>query len=225
MAQKNKKQWIYLLLFVANFFRFSFCLFFSPFYSPTLLANMWPIYVLIFWATCFAAASPLESIYRHPKWVPNNGNSRHIPNRYIVELDDEYSGSISQFLDGDEWSVNHQYNASSIFRGFSLHLKQQDSTGKQVHAAYAGAAVSKLQRMMDQPAVKHVFPVVEIPRPVVFDNSVTRAAQAEVDISPDVIGKLPFTHALTQVDRVHRELGLTGRDLLIGIVDTGKSNF
>lgn len=186
---------------------------------------MWPIYVLIFWATCFAAASPLESIYRHPKWVPNNGNSRHIPNRYIVELDDEYSGSISQFLDGDEWSVNHQYNASSIFRGFSLHLKQQDSTGKQVHAAYAGAAVSKLQRMMDQPAVKHVFPVVEIPRPVVFDNSVTRAAQAEVDISPDVIGKLPFTHALTQVDRVHRELGLTGRDLLIGIVDTGKSNF
>ncbi|CDH52138.1 subtilisin-like protease [Lichtheimia corymbifera JMRC:FSU:9682] len=164
----------------------------------------------------------------HPKWVSfANNNNRQLPGRYIIEFSDDYVGTTEQFLDEVErehqsfrWTMAHDYHSNrhpdSIFRGISIHMEEQPGIRAANTATMSEHQV--MRHVMEKHLVKRVFPVFEVPRPKLHRHNIIRA-QA-LDISPEVSG-LPFSHAMTQVNRVHSELGLDGEGVLVGIIDTG----
>ncbi|ORY97251.1 peptidase S8/S53 domain-containing protein [Syncephalastrum racemosum] len=158
----------------------------------------------------------------HPKFVPSpHGNP--LAGRYIVEFSESYRGSPNQFLNdldrNYDWSVANELT-SDIFRGVSLHLQHNAS---RVHAATSDSKSGLLQamhQMMDKEHVKRVFPVVEVPRPKTLFNSVSFLSDV-LHLPDDASMRLPFAHQMTQVDRVQNELGLKGKGITVGIIDTG----
>ncbi|KAI9313684.1 peptidase S8/S53 domain-containing protein [Dichotomocladium elegans] len=173
----------------------------------------------------------------HPKWMPST-TGKQLAGRYIIEFDDAFRGSPTDFIKEVQrnhaqfkWTVTHDLDASksSIFRGTSIQLKhhhqQQESRLGSNNAAGSGQhprmmTESQVMRtVMDEYAIKRVYPVVEVPRPSVRHQNVLQTQQGNI-LSPEVSG-LPFSHAMTQVDRVRQELGLTGKGVVVGIIDTG----
>lgn len=169
-----------------------------------------------------------SSALKHPKWVAPPLGSRPLAGRYIIEFSDDYDGSSTQFLNELEqehssfgWTMAHDYDASPIFRGFSvkleandMHLHAANSTGEPVLTTEDQV----LYRVMDTQYIKRVFPVTEVPRPKLQQHD--KIKMQDLDISPRV-NNLPFSHEMAQIDRVHQELGLKGKDVLVGIIDTG----
>ena len=197
--------------------------------KPTAIGQKAFFWLSMLMGSMLVAAGSANDI-DHPKWVSiANNSNRQIPGRYIIEFNDDYMGSTEQFMNEIElehqsfrWTMAHDYHSNqrlssdSIFRGISIHLEEQSD----IHAADT-AIMSEHQVMrhvMEKHLVKHVYPVFEVPRPKLHRHNILRA-QA-LDISPDVSG-LPFSHAMTQVNRVHSELGLDGEGVLVGIIDTG----
>ncbi|KAI8144495.1 peptidase S8/S53 domain-containing protein [Fennellomyces sp. T-0311] len=166
----------------------------------------------------------VKAISLHPKWAAAASDSQTLPGRYIIEFDESYDESPAQFVEEVErehnhikWKVEHNYDTASIFRGISVQLEESD-----IHAAQTSKQILSehqvIHHVMDKHHVKRVFPVVEIRRPAIQYLDVIDAQ--ELDVSPGVVG-LPFSHKLTQVDRVHSELGITGEGIKVGIIDTG----
>ncbi|ORY97939.1 peptidase S8/S53 domain-containing protein [Syncephalastrum racemosum] len=65
-----------------------------------------------------------------------------------------------------------------------------------------------LHQLLANPAVRRIYPVYEVARPQWFKES-------------DSGRRLPFEDSLSQISRVHQELGLTGTGMTIGILDSG----
>ncbi|KAI8377474.1 peptidase S8/S53 domain-containing protein [Radiomyces spectabilis] len=165
----------------------------------------------------------------HPKYKPCTFG-RAIAGRYIVEFDDTFSGTSRQFLSDFEQGMQRQRPSfksqqlrcnitqeytSNVFRGVSLRLSANQQQQLNVSSAQS-SETEWLKYMLEQHYVKRVFPVVEVPRPEAV--YATRAA------FPGIFGRiddLPFSHGMTQVNRVHRELGLYGKGVVVGIIDSG----
>ncbi|KAI9495421.1 peptidase S8/S53 domain-containing protein [Zychaea mexicana] len=157
-------------------------------------------------------------------------NNKALSGRYIIEFDENYQGTATRFVqelehehDHIRWKVAHDYDTESIFRGISVELKQNNN----LHAAANGNATSNtllpsehqvIHHVIEKQHVKRVFPVVEIQRPTIQHYS--QIDPEDLFISSDVVG-LPFSHNMTQVDRVHTELGFYGDGITVGIIDTG----
>ncbi|KAI7860448.1 peptidase S8/S53 domain-containing protein [Circinella umbellata] len=178
-----------------------------------------------------ATSSILE---HHPKWASIAASQTNIHNvlsgRYIIEFDEAYQGTSARFVqeledDNDriKWKVAHDYDTESIFRGISVQLEHNnfyvasDNNDRQHDQLLAEHRV--IHRVMEKHHVKRVYPVVEIQRPIVEQYS-TADPDTGLELAPDV-KDLPFSHSLTQVDRVHTELGLLGDGITVGVIDTG----
>lgn len=136
-------------------------------------------------------------------------------------------------------SIAHDYNSDpSIFRGISISLQQ---LGKQsqlikrdendIHMQALENTV--LRKILQQNRVKHIYPVVEIQRPKV-ENLITHNIKAydfddDNNVAPTIpqllLDKngpsLPFSHTMTQVDKVASDLKLKGKGVVVGIIDSG----
>ncbi|KAK4518139.1 S-adenosylmethionine transporter [Mucor velutinosus] len=187
----------------------------------------------------------LASIMANPKFKPNTlGNV--IPGRFIIEFEQDYRGSSLEFVNDIESEIDisprikmniaQDYSSSpSLFRGVSISIDQPSSTlqkrseqEQELHMQSIHNTV--LRKILEQNRVKHIYPVTEIPRPNVQQMSPTIDAYAIDQDSQIIPGAptlelpdnglpLPFSHAMTQVDKVHDKY--KGNGVLVGIIDSG----
>lgn len=168
-----------------------------------------------------------------------------ISGRYIIEFDESYQGSSSEFISYVQsklgptinshikMTIAHDFDTSpSIFRGVSIalyddYLSLFTKRDMQQEPHIQAMEKTVLQKLLQEHHVKHIYPVIEIPRPkvdVVMPFNVLAADSShsipKLDI-PDDGPQLPFTHSMTQVDQVHTKLGLKGKGILVGIIDSG----
>lgn len=187
----------------------------------------------------------LDSILSNPKFKPNAlGNV--IPGRFIIEFEQDFRGSSLEFVNDIESEINinprvkmniaQDYSSSpSLFRGVSISLDQANPqlikrTDQEEELHMQSIENTVLRKILEQNRVKHIYPVTEIPRPNVQNMSPNLEAYA-IDQDSRVIPKapklelpnngipLPFTHVMTQVDKVHDRF--KGNGVLVGIIDSG----
>ncbi|GAA5799540.1 hypothetical protein HPULCUR_004956 [Helicostylum pulchrum] len=136
-------------------------------------------------------------------------------------------------------SIAHDYDSDpSIFRGISISLQQLEDQSQlnkrnenDIHIQALENTV--LRKILQQNRVKHIYPVVEIQRPKV-ENLITHNIKAyDFDDSNNVMPtipqllldkngpSLPFSHTMTQVDKVVSDLKLKGKGVVVGIIDSG----
>ncbi|KAL7747576.1 hypothetical protein RI367_007017 [Sorochytrium milnesiophthora] len=153
-------------------------------------------------------------IKRVPASLP--ANQRHIgvaPKRYIVELDatpvlvkgsstspQTIAAQQSQFraaAQADNVHFEEHRSFSDLFNGLSVKVDSD-------------ADVAKLAAL---PGVKAVYPVLTYRKP------------PHVSLMPHghnaIVPKLRFAHNMTNINKVHADLGLKGKGIKIGIIDTG----
>ncbi len=92
-------------------------------------------------------------------------------------------------------------------RANGLELKEKRAFEELWNGLVVEATPSEVAKLRALPGVKAVWPVVEVPIPQVFPGEST----------PELFTAI----TQTQVDLVQRELGLTGRGVRVGIIDTG----
>lgn len=153
----------------------------------------------------------------------------------IIQTDPSTSSRIKM-------SIAHDFNTdSAIFRGISIALtevddaqfnKRQTKEEKNIHSQALQNIV--LRKILQQNRVKHIYPVTEIQRPKVetllstntyafdeSDNVVPKTPDLELTKDGPL---LPFTHSMTQVNRVNDDLKFKGKGILVGIIDSGKKH-
>lgn len=142
----------------------------------------------------------------HPKY--NKGSTNIIPGRYIVSFSGKEKNAGASFAQSipkeADLKVTQKYS-HEFFNGVSINL---DTTDEAVHA-------SALQSILDHSDVQSVSPVRLIKRPEVIIEKKNKSKRAAAAASV-----LP--HAMTQVDKVHKELKKKGKGILVAVLDTGK---
>ncbi|KAI9277595.1 peptidase S8/S53 domain-containing protein [Sporodiniella umbellata] len=114
---------------------------------------------------------------------------------------------------------------STLFRGVSICFQDIGrSLGKRSDPGVKEEDLI-LRNLLQSHTVKHIYPVTEIPRPTVKHHAHLSAYNPtrllpKIKI-PDNHPPLPFSHALTQVDVAHQNMELKGKNVVIGIIDSG----
>ncbi|KAL0089614.1 peptidase S8/S53 domain-containing protein [Phycomyces blakesleeanus] len=186
-----------------------------------------------------------QDILRDPKFrAATTGNT--IAGRYIVEFDEKYSGTSSDFLErltqdinrddpniGNKLSmtISHEYDSTpSIFHGVSLSIQPKKrkavlgkvQTASEENVVFTASQNRVVNKLVKSNYVKKVYPVTIIPRPEFTRTSLAYdEALLPIINSAALEVSLPFSHEMTQVNRVHKELGLTGKGVVVGIIDSG----
>ncbi|KAI7908050.1 peptidase S8/S53 domain-containing protein [Cokeromyces recurvatus] len=156
---------------------------------------------------------------------------------FITNVESDISQNESIPDSRIKMSIAQDFNSSSsIFRGVSINIHEsvpshsftkRDSGEKSYIQSYQNVVLGKL---IEQYQVKYIYPVIEIPRPKVnivsndiyaysFDenhNIIPNPPQINL---PKDGPSLPFTHVMTQVDKVHSKY--RGEGILVGIIDSG----
>ncbi|CAO3613677.1 unnamed protein product [Cunninghamella blakesleeana] len=151
-----------------------------------------------------------EAVLQHKKFKPVD-NAAISEGRYIVEFNtnagvQSFSQDLKKTFD-DNLNIVEKFN-HSLFNGLSFRLDDPNPS-----TVTASSYDEKLQSLLDDENVKAIYPVKIIPRPKLT------AAPLTNDSGSIVKSLLP--HALTQVDRVHKELKNTGKGIKVGILDSG----
>ncbi|KAI9268030.1 peptidase S8/S53 domain-containing protein [Phascolomyces articulosus] len=140
-----------------------------------------------------------------------------LPGRMIVEFGDSTT-NVNTHLDALIQHLQSEFNDVELSTGHvfdhpfvhaaSIYIKgDQHPQNGQLHNTIMNTASNFM-------GVSNVYPVHAIPRPQAFSSSYSNNGPVEhaMLLSP---------HIQTQVDRVHRELNLTGEGIVVGILDTG----
>lgn len=139
----------------------------------------------------------------HPKY--KKGGNNVIPGRYLVNFETKSAGSLfAQSMESNnvDLSIKKKYS-HEFFNGLSVHI---DTSDDEIHA-------SSLKTILDRSDVRSVTPVRLVQRPKVTVTKVKKGTKVPV------ASVIP--HAMTQVDRVHKELKNKGKGVLVAILDTG----
>jgi opacity protein-like surface antigen len=170
--------------------------------------------ISIFAATVLAVMASAEAAQHHK--IKLSKSSSVVPDSYIIELENTFSGSHAQFLNSVSskfndagLSMRQSYN-SELFKGMSVKIKNTASSKAKRGLHHAGST-AVLNAIADSPQVRNIYPVSVIPRPKVNVISTGHTN------SPDVL----FADTMTQVQDVHN-YGYKGKGITVGIIDTGK---
>jgi hypothetical protein len=158
---------------------------------------------------------------------------------FVSDVQSDLLKSEPGFNSRIKMNVAQEYDSpSTIFRGVSIALTndeepQQPFNKRSGELHTQSIHNSVLRKILKEHRVKHVYPVTEIPRPKIeiIPSNINAYTMADDDTvisnTPDINLKvdgppLPFTHVMTQADQVHQKLNITGKGILIGIIDSGK---
>ncbi|KAI9269971.1 peptidase S8/S53 domain-containing protein [Helicostylum pulchrum] len=141
-----------------------------------------------------------------------------IPRSYIVEYvdadnHDTINNDLSQYQ--DLYYIHHTYS-SAIFHGMSFSLKDpahtKPSNHRLVPVAYSTVNDKThpvFNHLSVHPAIKKIYPVYKVPRPQ-WMPSIKNASHT-----------FPYANQDSQILDIHTQLGISGKDILIGILDSG----
>lgn len=142
-----------------------------------------------------------------------------IPRSYIVEYtDDNTSQNHHQAIESDLLLYNnfykvHQTYSSSIFQGMSFTLKDYEENENKnqlpnpVSYSITDNKHPVYSTLQNHPSVKRIFPIYEVPRPQwkIHEQTIT----------------FPYSNKDSEIVSIHQNLGITGEDILIGVLDSG----
>lgn len=158
-----------------------------------------------------------------------------IPRSYIVEYvqqegiqssnnhHDTINKDLSQYK--DLYNIHETYS-SPIFYGMSISLKNPSSQSQQSQpqqrqsitpSAYSTTISSSsadmdhpvYHHLQSHPAIKKIYLNHEVPRPQWMPNTRNYSYS------------FPYANKDSQINDVHQKLGITGSDILIGVLDSG----
>ncbi|KAI8887766.1 subtilisin-like protein [Backusella circina FSU 941] len=134
-----------------------------------------------------------------------------IPRSYIVEYEedsDNHHHIIKRELESSNalYNVHHTYT-SSLFRGMSISLINEEDSTNPLSKREADRRHPVIEKLQNHPHVKKVYPMHTIPRP--------QSIRAPSGVS------YPYDDQLSQLKLVHEKLGVTGKGVVVGILDSG----
>lgn len=159
-------------------------------------------------------------------WMCTTEAANIIPKSYIVEYSQEdhhdiISNDLSQYK--DLYDVHHTFS-SPIFHGMSFSLKDSSEVQSKQHQPFAPVSYSAIsnnteshpvyEHLQNHPAIKRIYPIHEVPRPQWVSTT-----------NGNNNFTLPFSNRDAQTYDIHEKLGITGEDILIGILDSGVYTF
>jgi hypothetical protein len=128
-----------------------------------------------------------------------------IPKSYIVEYNEDINTHQLVKRGLDEYSSFYEVKdtfESPIFRGMSIGLKQHGlSKRDEDHPVFDNLA--------KHPLIKNIYPMYELPRP--------QWTRKPID------NKFPYENKVSQINQIHERLGITGKGVLVGVLDSGKN--
>lgn len=133
----------------------------------------------------------------HSKFRGSHADS--IPQKYILEF--EPGAPASALLNSLPGVTTRHIYAHTLFEGASIEITDIENEE------------NILQSILKHPDIAFISPNRRIK-----SNSVTISNQW--DLSPESIEKM-LPHEIHQVDKARKELGLTGKGIFVGIIDTG----
>ncbi|ORX48325.1 subtilisin-like protein [Hesseltinella vesiculosa] len=143
----------------------------------------------------------------HHKFKPNHDATTLLKGRYIVELN--HHNTLPNFVQTFSQSLDnahvHEQFSHPIFSGMSFSLNGPSD-----------ADAEKLHSLLDSDDVVAIYPSRAVQRPSIQAQPLA----ADVPYSAEQIQQM-MPHSLTQVDRVHSELGNTGKGIVVGVIDSG----
>ncbi|EFX03897.1 subtilisin-like protease [Grosmannia clavigera kw1407] len=144
------------------------------------------------------------------------GQSNIVPGAYIVEVEtDQDPTDLYQELESEGIAVDVRRDLQfRLFRGGSFQLRNTSSSAAENEA--------QVQRILQKPNVRNVWPVraIQFPKPTPVSVRKGSAATDGGDMARRDGKDTYAPHVLTQVDQLHAA-GFTGKGIKLGIVDTG----
>lgn len=141
--------------------------------------------------------------------------SKIIRGSYIVEYSNYEDKDIHQSIHDDlmpyrsHYEVLHMFR-SSLFNGMSIKLKYSPDNRLNLTKKYYDRHTENhpvLKRLVKHPSVVKLYPVYKLLRP-----------QWESDTTNYTF---PYSNSISQIFDAHSQLGITGKNILIGVLDSG----
>ncbi|KAI8972690.1 peptidase S8/S53 domain-containing protein [Pilobolus umbonatus] len=132
--------------------------------------------------------------------------------RWIVELNEGHSTSHDAVIR----SLNEEYVNANVVLKQSFNHDLFDGFSVNIDASHENIKRAILHSVLDKKEVKSIYPVIDAKK------SLTKRAVSIEGLYDDIAEThLLLSHKMSQVDRVHKELNVTGHGILIGIIDSG----
>jgi subtilisin family serine protease len=146
---------------------------------------------------------------QHPKFKSSKQSNKYIiPGRFLVEYTTQHDNNNDIIS-----TLGTKFQAMDLKLG-DLVYASPESNIRTMHVNDAALHDNFLETLVHHDSVVAVYPVTYIARPQAVANSFYNQVDTEVT-------KTIQAHNLTQIDRLHNELNLTGKGVKICIIDTG----
>lgn len=148
--------------------------------------------------------------FQHSKFktLDNKHINHIIPGRFLIE----YTTTEQQQHDNSLSSLLDQYQTQSL--SDSYYNTEKKTNIRSVTVDDTAQHENFLQTMVNHDQIVAVYPVTFIARP----NSISNGYYSNIE--KDITEKIQ-AHDLTQVNKLHKELGLTGKGIKVCIIDSG----
>lgn len=147
--------------------------------------------------------------FQHSKFKSLDNKQTHniIPGRFLIEYTtpEQHDNSLLS-------SLENQFQSLSL--GDPYYNNEKKTNIRSVRVDDTTQHNNFLQTIVNDDQIVAVYPVTFIARP----NSVSNGYYSNIDKN---ITETIQAHDLTQVNRLHKELGLTGKGIKICIIDSG----
>ncbi|GAA5802947.1 hypothetical protein HPULCUR_008422 [Helicostylum pulchrum] len=141
--------------------------------------------------------------FQHAKY--KSPSQRIIPGRYMIEYQSDFSHQNTL----DDQFLSLTYGEPLYKSTTKTHIRTIDTT-----LSVTTTHDNFLQTLVDDQHIVSVYPVTFISRPHALSNGYYSRIDKNVTETIQA-------HGLTQVDKLHKELGLTGNGVKVCIIDTG----
>jgi subtilisin family serine protease len=151
--------------------------------------------------------------FQHHKFKTSEQSNKYIiPGRFLVEFTTSHDNDVTQNNDIIT-ALETKFQAMDLKVG-DLVYSSTNSNIRTMHINDAALHDNFLETLVDNDNVVAVYPVTYIARPQAIANGFY--SQVDTEVTQTI-----QAHNLTQIDRLHNELSLTGKGIKICIIDTG----
>ncbi|KAI8060237.1 peptidase S8/S53 domain-containing protein [Gongronella butleri] len=174
-------------------------------------------FIQLFTVASLALQGTVDASFAHPKYKPSTAKSEHvISGSYIVHT---RSPDAAHALENKllaafatDVQIDHKFT-HSLFSGVSVTLADPEPAADHTPSRHE----KRLAQLMDHDDVVSVHQSHYVPRPTAQS---VRPLYNSSQITGEAFSVM-MPHSLTQVDRVHKELNNTGKDVLACVIDSG----
>lgn len=154
------------------------------------------------------SVQPTTSTGNTSQRIPATMKQATVPNKWFIELEGDPTALGTQSITGQQAAFREQAKAAGI------DYQEQYSYHQLFNGFSVVASSQEIDRLAQLPGVKAVYPVRFIPAPEAEHKAAPEANRA---LQPDMF----YAKGMTGATIAQNELGLTGKGVKVGVIDTG----